>query len=140
MAHAITSGSKRKGGKLKGRGGLGGPGGRGGRRWAVRELDLPAGVALDVQHISARELAAAVKDAAEREPSARATAYRRAMSILVDYADRESKKVRPETRKKVADAKRELRDMFDQPQTSYGQGGPGRERHKPKVKSRRSPR
>jgi uncharacterized protein DUF3175 len=140
MAHAITSGSKRKGGKLTGRGGLGGPGGRGGRRWALRELDLHEGTLHDIQHLSARQLAEAVKDSVEREPPTQATQYRRAMSVIADYADRESKRMKPEVRKKLADAKRELRDLYDLPQTSYGKGGPGKERHKPKAKSRRTPR
>ncbi len=142
MPHAITSGSKRKGGKVKGRGGLGGPGGRGGRPKAMREveLELGAGIPRGVNRLSARALAAAVKDAAEREPRGRYTPYRRAMSIITAYANRESKTMKPETRKKLADAKRELRDLFDQPQTSYSQGAPGKERHKAKAKSRRNPR
>src|SRR4051794_84061 len=112
MPHAITSGSKRKGGKVKRQGGLGGPGGRGGRRWAMRELESETGKQLPphVLRMNARDLAVAVKDAAERE-AARHSPYRRAMAMLTAYADRESKTMKPEMRKKLADAKRELRDM-----------------------------
>lgn len=141
MAHAITSGSKRKGTKVPRRGGLGGPGGRGGHRWAMREVEIETGKQLPahVLQLDAHDLARAVKDAAERE-HARFTPYRRAMSMLAGYADRESKTMKPEMRKKLADAKRELRDMFGQPQTSLGKGGPGEVRHKGKAKSRRTRR
>jgi len=107
----------------------------------MREVELETGAKLPghVLRLPARDLARAVKDAAEREPG-RFSAYRRAMSMLAGYADRESKTMKPEMRKKLADAKRELRDMFGQPQTSLGKGGPGEERHKPKVKSRRTRR
>jgi hypothetical protein len=142
MPHAITSGSKRKGTKVKRQGGLGGPGGRGGRRWAIRELEVEVGKQLPahVLQLNARDLATAVRDAAEHEEARRFTTYRRAMAMLTAYADRESKKMKPEMRKKLADAKRELRDMYGQPQTSYGKGGPGTERHKAKAKSRRTSR
>lgn len=107
----------------------------------MREIEFETGVELPphVLRLSARDLAAAVKDAAERE-IARHTAYRRAMGMLAAYADRESKTMKPEMRKKIADAKRELRDLFGQPQTTKGGGGPGKERHKGKVKSRRTKR
>jgi hypothetical protein len=107
----------------------------------MRETELETGKELPphVLRLNARDLAAAVRDAAERE-IARQSAYRRAMSMLTAYADRESKTMKPEMRKKIADAKRELRDMFGQPQTSLGKGGPGKERHKPKAKSRRTTR
>jgi hypothetical protein len=62
------------------------------------------------------------------------------MGMLTDYADRESKTMKPEMRKKLADAKRVLRDMYGQPQTTKGAGGPGTERHKGRAKSRRTPR
>jgi hypothetical protein len=140
MAHAITSGSKRKGGKLTKRGGLGGPGGRGARRWALLAMDLHEGTLHDIQRLSARQLAEAVKDAVEHKPPGPFTHYRQAMSVIANYADRESKRMKPETRKKLADAKRDLRDLYELPQTSYGKGGPGAKRHKPKAKSRRSPR
>src|SRR5262245_25723984 len=137
MAHAITSGSKRKGTKVNRQGGLGGPGGRGGRRWAIREIEVEVGKQLPahVLQLNARDLAAAVRDAAEREEARRLTTYRRARGMLTDYADGESKTMNPEMRKKLAEAKRELRDMYGQPQTSKGAGGPGTERHKPKAKS-----
>ncbi len=105
----------------------------------MREVDVGS-PPLDIKHLDARGLAAAVKDAAEREPESRFTPYRRAMSMLADHANRESKSMKPEVRKKLADAKRELREMFDRPQTSYGKGGPGKVRHKAKAKSRRTPR
>lgn len=142
MAHGTTSSSKRKGGKIKTRGGLGGPGGRGGRRWAMRELETDAArtMSSDLLRLKARDLASAVKASVEREPPGNMTSYRRAMSLISAYADRESKTMKPETRKKLADAKRELREMFGRPQTSYGEGGPGKKNEKPKAKSRRNPR
>lgn len=108
----------------------------------MRELELELGPRMpeDMKHLSAHDLAVAVKDAVEREAPRGLTAYRRAMSVIAGYADRESKTMKPEVRKKLADAKHELRELFGYPQTSYGRGGPGMERHKPKAKSRRTPR
>lgn len=107
----------------------------------MREIEIETGSKLPgrVLGLNAHDLAVAVKDAAEREV-ARFSAYRRAMAMLTGFADRESKTMKPEMRKKLADAKRELRDMFGQPQTSLGKGGPGQVRHKAKAKSRRTRR
>lgn len=141
MAHATTSGSKRKGGKVNRPGGLGGPGGRGGRRWSTytnkrrTAPELPGNV-LDK---SPKEIAAAVKDVAEREAETYGTAYRAAMTTITAFADRNSKTMLPERRRKLAQAKDELRVLFDRPQNSKGAGGPGKKRSKAKAKSRRNP-
>lgn len=142
MPHATTSSSKRKGGKVNRPGGLGGPGGRGGRRWATNTHkrrtapELPGHI-LDK---SPRAIAAAVKRVAEGQGEAYGTSYRTAMAAISSYANRNSKSMMPERRKKLELAKDELRTMFDRPQNSKGEGGPGKKRAKAKAKSRRNPR
>ena len=137
MAHATTSGSKRKGGKANRPGGLGGPGGRGGHRWSTTQIparELPAGLLARKPH----EIAAAVKRDAERETQSAATPYRTAMTTLAAYANRHSKSMLPERRKKLAQAKDELRALFDRPHEGKGVGGPGKKKARPKARSRRN--
>jgi hypothetical protein len=93
-----------------------------------------------VRTLSARDLAAAIKDTVEHDPSSRYSPYRRAMAMVAGYADRESKRMKPEKRKKLAETKRELREMFGHAPTTYGRGGPGKKRAKRPTKSRRTSR
>jgi hypothetical protein len=139
-----SSGTKHKGSKLHGRGGLGGRGGRGGRRKSLRSgrggvtaADLSKGML----HLSARDMAVALKDREEAgKGDQTATAYRRAMSTITAFANRHSKTMLPEQRAKLARAKDHLRDLFGIDHTAKGAGGPGAKRTKAKAQSRRNPR
>lgn len=142
MARSKSSSSKRKGGKVGQAGGLGGPGGRGGGRKSLRPAKGGVdGIELSAEllRMSAPNLARAVKRRAEAAASG-ATPYRTAMASLSSYANRHSKDMLPELRTKLASAKDELRDLFDQPHAGKGTGGPGAKRAKPKAQSRRNDR
>lgn len=142
MAHARTSSSKRKGGKVGRIGGLGGPGGRGMGRKSTRPRKggVSPDVSNEIMKMKPRDLAAFVAETARSNPSPNATPYRTAMAALTTYANRHSRTMLPETRVKLARAKDELRELFDMHHDGKGTGGPGgRYNRKPKAQSRRHP-
>jgi hypothetical protein len=69
------------------------------------------------------------------------TAYRRGMDALSAKQNREAKTMKPEGRKKIKDAKDELRRLTgNEPRVRQGHGAPkGRYLKKEKAKSRRNP-
>lgn len=68
------------------------------------------------------------------------SAYRRAMDALDAKVNRESKTMKPEMRKKLKDAKDELRRLAGVVTHPKGEGAPkGRYLKKEKAKSRRNP-
>jgi hypothetical protein len=76
----------------------------------------------------------------EREGEISTTAYRRAMDALDEKVNRESKTMKPEMRKKLKDAKDELRRLSHVETHAKGSGAPkGHYLKKEKAKSRRSP-
>ena len=141
MANARTSSSKKKGSKIGQAGGLGGPGGRGGSRKSLRPRKGGVGadtLSEDMLKMKPRDLANAIARRAGRGAGT-ATPYRTAMSAISTYANRHSKSMLPETRTKLAKAKDELRELFDQEHEGKGKGGPGKKYAKPKAQSRRNP-
>lgn len=69
------------------------------------------------------------------------TPYRRGMDALVDQVNKTAKTAKPETRKKLKEAKDELRRLTgNEPAKPKGTGGPkGHYLKKEKAKSRRNP-
>jgi len=92
---------------------------------------------------TAKEMARLVHSRAtqeELEGKIDTTAYRRAMDALDEKVNRESKTMKPEMRKKLKDAKAELRRLADVQVHPKGTGAPkGYYLKKEKAKSRRSP-
>ena len=141
MANARNSSSKRKGSKIGQSGGLGGPGGRGGSRKSLRPRKggTSPDLSNDVLQMKPRDLAATLARRANRNPAEGATPYRTAMTALSSYANRHSRTLSPEVRTKLAKAKDELRELFDQQHEGKGKGAPGKKYEKPKAQSRRNP-
>jgi hypothetical protein len=76
----------------------------------------------------------------ELEGQIETTAYRRAMDALDEKVNRESKTMKPEMRKKLKEAKDELRRLSHIETHPKGSGAPkGHYLEKEKAKSRRSP-
>jgi hypothetical protein len=92
---------------------------------------------------SAKEIARLVHSRAvqeERESEIETSAYRRAMDALDEKVNRESKTMKPEMRKKLKDAKDELRRLSHVEVKGKGTGAPtGHYLKKEKAKSRRNP-
>jgi hypothetical protein len=77
---------------------------------------------------------------AERASRGGRTGYRQAMDALVGEVNRNNKRMSPERRKQLGEAKDELRRLSGtQPAKPKGQGGPGKRYYKEKAKSRRNP-
>jgi hypothetical protein len=92
---------------------------------------------------SAKDIARLVHSRAvqeEREGEIETTAYRRAIDALDEKVNRESKTMKPEMRKKLKDAKDELRRIAEmRPAMPKGTGAPkGKYRKSEKAKSRRN--
>jgi len=96
----------------------------------------------NLSHRPAKEIARLVHSRAVQEydeGEIETTAYRRAMNALDDKVQRESKTMKPEMRKKLNDAKDELRRLAGIVTHPKGEGAPkGRYLKKEKAKSRRS--
>lgn len=92
---------------------------------------------------SAKEIARLLHSRAvqeEQEGEIETTAYRRAMDALDEKVNRESKTMKPEMRKKLDQAKDELRRLAGIVTHPKGEGAPkGHYLKKEKVKSRRNP-
>jgi predicted flap endonuclease-1-like 5' DNA nuclease len=68
------------------------------------------------------------------------TAYRRSMDALVSEVNRNNKRMSPEKRRQLGEAKDELRRLSGTgPRKEKGKGGPGDVYYKEKAKSRRNP-
>ncbi len=97
----------------------------------------------DLSHRSAKEIARLLHSRAvqeELEGELDTTAYRRALGALDEKVSRESKTMKPEMRKKLKEAKEELRRLAHVDTTAKGSGAPkGHYLKKEKAKSRRSP-
>jgi hypothetical protein len=95
-----------------------------------------------LSHRSAKSIARLVHSRAvqeELEGEIETSAYRRAMDALDDKVSRESKTMKPEMRKKLKEAKAELRRLAHIDTHPKGEGAPkGHYPEKEKAKSRRS--
>jgi len=64
------------------------------------------------QHSDPRRIALSLKRSAERSQRRRSDPYRSAMSMLTFYVNRAGKNLRPERKRTLERAKRELRILF----------------------------
>jgi hypothetical protein len=96
----------------------------------------------DLSHRTAKEIARLLHSRAVQEfdeGELETSAYRRAMDALEDKVSRESKTMKPEMRKKLKEAKVELRRLAHVTTHPKGEGAPkGHYLKKEKAKSRRS--
>jgi len=94
------------------------------KKWSQRvtessnALDLEPGV---FAYNNPRKIAQSLKRSAERSHRRKADPFRSAMSMLTFYINRAGKKLATDQRKRLEQAKDELRDLFGKPrQKSHG--------------------
>lgn len=87
-----------------------------GRRWSRRVTETSDAMTLEKGVFtkgSARAIARSVKRSAERSKRRKSNPYRSAMSMLTFYLNRAGKGLPASQRKKIEQAKDELRDLYD---------------------------
>lgn len=89
---------------------------RNGRRWSKHVTETSDAMTLEKGVFtkgSARAIARSVKRSAERSKRRKSNPYRSAMSMLTFYLNRAGKGLPASQRKKIEQAKDELRDLYD---------------------------